>query len=64
MGLLGVQLDSTQIEIPEEIAHIEVYHGILKKELFNRLDDQCFGDIEHVLNGMSSFKIIEGYMTY
>ncbi|WP_233268497.1 hypothetical protein [Cellulophaga sp. L1A9] len=32
LGLIGVQQEFTHIATPEENAHIEAYHGILKKE--------------------------------
>ena len=36
-------------QTPEENAHIEAYHGILKKEVFQRVDYRHFGEIEHLL---------------
>ena len=32
LGLIGVQQEFTHVATPEENAHIEAYHGILKKE--------------------------------
>lgn len=46
LGLIGVQQEFTHIATPEENAHIEAYHGILKKEIFKRVDYQYFGQIE------------------
>ncbi len=34
LGLIGVQQEFTHIAKPEENAHIEAYHGILKKKFF------------------------------
>ena len=45
LGLIGVQQEFTHISTPEENAHIEAYHGILKKEVFKRFDYQYFGEI-------------------
>ena len=49
LGLIGVQQEFTHIATPEENAHIEAYHGILKKEIFNRVDYRTFGQIEQIL---------------
>lgn len=49
LGLIGVQQEFTHIATPEENAHIEAYHGILKKEVFTRFDYQYFGEIEQIL---------------
>jgi putative transposase len=49
LGLIGVQQEFTHVATPEENAHIEAYHGILKKEVFNRVDYRTFGEIELIL---------------
>ncbi len=49
LGLIGVQQDFTHVATPEENAHIEAYHGILKKEVFQRVDYRNFGEIEKIL---------------
>ncbi len=49
LGLIGVQQEFTHIATPEENAHIEAYHGILKKEVFTRVDYRTFGEIEQIL---------------
>ena len=49
LGLIGVQQEFTHVATLEENAHIEAYHGILKKEVFNRLDYRTFGEIEIIL---------------
>lgn len=49
LGLIGVQLEFTHIATSEENAHIEAYHGILKKEVFTRFEYQNFGEIEQIL---------------
>lgn len=49
LGLIGVQQEFTHVATPEENAHIEAYHGILKKEVFTRVDYRTFGEIENIL---------------
>ena len=55
LGLIGVQQEFTHIATPEENAHIEAYHGILKKEVFKRIDHQYFGEIEQILKRYVKF---------
>jgi putative transposase len=55
LGLIGVQQEFTHIATPEENAHIEAYHGILKKEVFKRIDYQYFGEIEQILKRYVKF---------
>lgn len=49
LGLVGVGQEFTHVATPEENAHIEAYHGILKKELFSRFEYRSFGEIEKIL---------------
>lgn len=49
LGLIGVSQEFTHIATPEENAHIEAYHGILKKEVFKRFEYRTFGEIEKIL---------------
>jgi len=49
LGLVGVEQEFTHIATPEENAHIEAYHGILKKEVFYRFEYRTFGEIEKIL---------------
>ena len=49
LGIIGVQQEFTHIATPEENAHIEAYHGILKKEVFKRVDYRSFGQIEQII---------------
>ncbi len=49
LALIGVGQEFTHIVTPEENAHIEAYHGILKKEVFNRFEYRTFGEIEKIL---------------
>ncbi len=55
LGLIGVQQEFTHVATPEENAHIEAYHGILKKEVFNRVDYRTFGEIEIILKRYVDF---------
>jgi len=49
LGLIGVSQEFTHVATPEENAHIEAYHGILKKEVFQRFEYLTFGQIEQIL---------------
>lgn len=49
LGLVGVSQEFTHIATPEENAHVEAYHGILKKEVFQRFEYRTFGEIEKIL---------------
>jgi len=49
LELIGVEQEFTHIATPEENAHIEAYHGILKKEVFKRVDYRTFGEIQQIL---------------
>ena len=49
LGMIGVEQEFAHVATPEENAHIEAYHGILKKELFDRVDYRTFGEIEQIL---------------
>jgi putative transposase len=55
LGLIGVQQEFTHVATPEENAHIEAYHGILKKEVFTRFDYRNFGEIEQILKRYVKF---------
>jgi putative transposase len=49
LGIIGVQQEFTHVATPEENAHIEAYHGILKEEEFQRVNYRTFGEIELIL---------------
>ena len=55
LGLIGVQQEFTHVATPEENAHVEAYHGILKKEVFTRFDYRSFGGIEQILKRYVEF---------
>ena len=49
LELIGVSQEFTHVATPEENAHVEAYHGILKKEVFQRFEYRTFGEIEQIL---------------
>ncbi len=53
--LVYVQQEFTHIATPEENAHIEAYHGILKKEVLTRFEYHNFGEIEQILKRYVQF---------
>jgi putative transposase len=55
LGMIGVQQEFTHVATPEENAHIEAYHGILKKEVFTRFDYHNFGQIQQILKRYVKF---------
>ena len=55
LSLIGVQQEFTHVATPEENAHIEAYHGILKKEIFARFEYSNFGQIQQILKRYVQF---------
>ena len=55
LSIIGVQQEFTHVATPEEIAHIEAYHGILKKEVFTRFEYNNFGQIQQILKRFVHF---------
>lgn len=55
LGLIGVSQEFTHVATPEENAHVEAYHGILKKEVFQRFDYRTFGEIQQILKRYVNF---------
>jgi len=49
LGLVGVEQEFTHVATLEENAHVEAYHGILKKEVFQRFEYRTFGQIQQIL---------------
>ncbi len=49
LGLIGVSQEFTHVATPEENSYVESYHGILKKEVFQRFEYRTFGEIEQIL---------------
>jgi len=64
LGLIGVAQEFTHIATPEENAHIEAYHGILKKEVFQRFEYRTFGEIEKSFKNMFYFTTKKGFTDY
>lgn len=62
LGLIGVQQEFTHVATPEENAHIEAYHGILKKKFLKGSIINILEKLNKYLNDSSSFIIIEGFM--
>jgi putative transposase len=55
LGMLGVEQEFTHVATPEENAHIESYHGILKRDVFDRFEYHNFGEIEQILKRYVEF---------
>lgn len=55
LGLIGVAQEFTHVATPEENAHIEASHGILKNEVFQRIEYRTFGEVERILNRYVTF---------
>ena len=49
LAMLGVEQEFTHVATPEENAHIESFHGILKRDVFERFEYNSFGEIEQIL---------------
>jgi putative transposase len=49
LGLIGVDQEFTPIATLKENAPIEAYHGIPKKEVFQRFEYHTFGEIDSIL---------------
>jgi transposase InsO family protein len=49
LEIIGVSQEFTHVATPEENAHVEAYHGILKKEVFQRFEYKNFGEIQQIL---------------
>lgn len=55
LEMIGVEQEFTHVATPEENAHIEAYHGILKKEVFARFEYRSFGQIQQILKRFVKF---------
>lgn len=55
LSLIGVSQEFTHVATPEENGHIEAYHAILRKEVFQRYDYTTFGEIEQILKRYVEF---------
>jgi putative transposase len=46
---MGIDQEFTHIATPEENAHVEAYHGTLRRDLFLRIEYTNFGQIEAMI---------------
>ena len=46
---MGVEQEFTHVATPQENAHVEAYHGILKKELFDRYEYRTYLEFESLI---------------
>ena len=46
LKIVGIDQEFTHVATPEENAHIEAYHGILKRDLFDKYEYFTFGEAE------------------
>lgn len=47
--MVGFEQEFTHVATPEENAHIEAYHGNLKRDIFDRMEYRTFGEIEQII---------------
>jgi transposase InsO family protein len=52
---IQVEQEFTHVATPEENAHVEAYHGTLKRDIFNRFDYYSFKEIEAILKRYVTF---------
>jgi transposase InsO family protein len=55
LALIGVDQEFTHVATPEENAHVEAYHGILRREIFLRFEYRSFGQIEQIIDKYVTF---------
>jgi len=55
ISLMGISQEFTHVATPEENAHIEAYHGTLKRDLFDRFEYRTMGEIEQIIKRYVSF---------
>lgn len=55
LSLVGVSQEFTHVATPEENAHIEAYHGTLRREVFTKFEYFTFGQIEQILKNYVVF---------
>ena len=49
ISLVGIEQEFTHVATPEENAHIESYHGTLKRDIFDRFEYNNFGQIQQII---------------
>ena len=55
LAMIGVSQEFTHVATPEENAHIEAYHGTLKRDVFTKYEYFTFGQIEQILKNYVDF---------
>lgn len=55
LSLVGVSQEFTHVATPEENAHIEAYHGTLRRDIFTKFEYFTFGQIEQILKNYVVF---------
>lgn len=55
ISMIGIEQEFTHVATPEENAHIESYHGTLKRDIFDRIDYTNFGQIQQVIKRYVQF---------
>ena len=50
LKMVGLEQEFTQVATPEENGHVEAYHGILKKELFNRFEYRTYRQASQLID--------------
>jgi transposase InsO family protein len=50
LKMVGLDQEFTHVATPEENAHVEAYHGILKRELFNRFEYFTFVEADELID--------------
>ena len=55
LQLVGIDQEFTHVATPEENAHIEAYHGTLKRDLFDKYEYFTFGQVERLIKDYVTF---------
>ena len=55
LSLVGIQQEFTHVATPEENAHIEAFHGTLKRDVLDRVEYTSFEYINQVINRYINF---------
>lgn len=55
LEIIGVEQEFTHVATPEENAHVEAYHGILKNDVFDRFEYHTFAQIQQILKRYVDF---------
>ena len=55
ISVIGIEQEFTHVATPEENAHIESYHGTLKRDIFDRIEYHNFGQIQQIIKRYVQF---------